>query len=100
MLAGLELPAWVGNVGPAAGMMMLVVLSMLRGWLIPRWTVEAWRTDQKERLADARADAAVWRGIALERTAQVTELVRIAQTTERVVAALPPAVDAVAEAGP
>lgn len=99
-MAGLELPAWVGSLGPVAGLMMVVTLAIVRGWLIPRSTVETWRADKATELANARADCAVWRGIALERTAQVTDLIRIAQTTERVVAAIPPAVELAQDGGP
>lgn len=93
MLSDFALPAWVGAAGPTAGLGLAVVLALMRGWLVPRWTMDARAHDWKERLGEARADAAIWRAIALERTAQVTELVRLAQTTERVVAALPAAVD-------
>lgn len=89
----LGLPAWVGNVGPAAGIALTVVLAMVRGYLLPAREVDKRAAEWRERLAETRAELAIWRGIALERNAQITELIRLAQTTERVVSALPPAVD-------
>ncbi len=40
-LAALDLPAWVGDVGPWAGLILTAVVALYRGWLVPRGTVDA-----------------------------------------------------------
>lgn len=45
----------------AYGLLSLVVLAVLRGYLVPRRILEDVRKDRDERVAEARALAEVWR---------------------------------------
>lgn len=43
-----DLPAWVGEYGPAAGIALAVLGALLRGWLVPRRTVDTLLGTQRE----------------------------------------------------
>lgn len=91
-MADLELPAWIGNYGPAMGMGLTIVFGMIRGWIIPARWVDRLMKKCDEQVADAQRREAEWRAVADKATSQVDSLLRLVQTTERVVtAALPPA---------
>lgn len=54
-----NLPGWVADAGPAAGVGLLVVMAVMRGWLVPGSTVdklvaaERLRADEHKATADA-----------------------------------------------
>lgn len=54
---------YVGQWGPTA-LLSLVFLSMLRGWIVPKATMDA-------RVADAEARAEIWRQVAETRQASL-----------------------------
>lgn len=80
----------------ASAILAVFVLSILRGWLVPRRVMD-------DRLADARAENAnlkeqvqLWQGIARDNGATATSAVRqsdqlleVARTTDQVLRALP-----------
>lgn len=82
---------------------LAIVFGLMRGWLVPSRTVDRLQKSAEEtaaqlkksaddRVADAKAREAEWRGVALDAMAQVRTLMQVARTTEQLVtAALPPA---------
>lgn len=55
------IPSWVTDVGPAAGVILIFVLAILRGWLVPKRTMDAMievhkqRADEWKAVSDANA---------------------------------------------
>jgi hypothetical protein len=60
----LTLPVWVGDVGPIAGLVLLIGIMIVRGWLTPKVTVNQLveRMQQVVEVHQMRADE--WRATA------------------------------------
>lgn len=58
MLDGIGIPLLVPS---AYGLIALIVLAVLRGYLVPRRVLEDVRQDRDDRVAEARALADAWR---------------------------------------
>ena len=80
---GTELSSWLVNTGLGVGLGFVVVVSVVRGWFIPRKTHEEIADTLKDRYTEMRADRDYWRSAALG-VVSLTE--RAVSTTEQVVA--------------
>lgn len=78
-LAELDLPSWVGDVGPTASLGLAVVFALLRGWLVPKRTLDTLLGTKQEMIdllktqvatEQAAADAQRTRAEAAEQQAQ------------------------------
>lgn len=77
-----------GDLG-AGGLVVLFVLSIMRGWLVPRSVLEDVRTDRDVRVAEEHERGEQYR-LALEETRrQVTALLDTGKTVANVMRALP-----------
>lgn len=54
----LGLPPWVGDVGPVAGLLIVLFVALVRGWLVPGRTVDR-LLDEKQRMIDMQSQAVV-----------------------------------------
>lgn len=75
---------------------LLVLVSLIRGWLVPRKVMEERVADRDQENARLREENAVWRraaqesaATASEARAQQQELLTLARTTNQVLAAFP-----------
>lgn len=73
----------------AGGLVFLFVLSILRGWIVPRSVLDDVRADRDVRLAAERADKEHWRSVAETSTEQVKTLLSVTQVTTQVLQSLP-----------
>lgn len=53
-------PAWLAN-GPAVGLLIVIFLAVIRGWLLPRRTHDEMLKLHAERLAEERARGDQWK---------------------------------------
>lgn len=60
--------------GGGWGLVGLAVLSVWRGWLIPRWWYEKQMAAMEKRIADKDAIGQIWKEIAEERRDQIAAL--------------------------
>ena len=82
----LSLPVWVGDVGPTVGTLIVIGLSLWRGWVIPGRTVDRLIEAREQVVAVQRERADEWRATA--------EMLRArAETVERQLGTLLPAVE-------
>lgn len=58
-LAGLS-PAWLAN-GPAIGLLVMIFIAVIRGWLLPRGTHDEMLKLHAERLSEERTRGDQWR---------------------------------------
>lgn len=90
---------WLVVQGSAVTILAGVVLAIIRGWLVPRKTLEDVRADRDARVAAAEAREEQWRQAYLtgqdtirQLTQQHDELLEIGRTNSAVIQALPAAI--------
>jgi len=88
MLDGLALPVWVGTAGPAAGLGLLIVIMVARGWLVPGSTVDRLVQSQRDLQETHKQRADEWRDAARTTQAQLDELIEQGKTTIAVLESL------------
>lgn len=82
-----------GRVGPSSALVALVFLSVvaiIRGWLVPRRSVDQLLSVQAERLAETREREIEWRKAALQFEAQGDATLEALRTLEALVRSIPP----------
>lgn len=80
----------------AAGLLAVVVLAIVRGWLVPRKVLEEARADRERQIEDAKAQCADWKAAfqAAEQArqvlaGQVDELLELARATDEFIRTTP-----------
>ena len=63
------------------GLIALIVVSIIRGWLVPRWWHEREITRMEKRIADKEATGMIWKEIADERREQIATLMGVKDPT-------------------
>lgn len=79
-LSALELPAWVGDVGPVAGLVLTVVFALLRGWLVPKRTLDTLLGTKQEMIELLKAQVASEQAAAEAQRARAETAEQQAQT--------------------
>jgi hypothetical protein len=54
------LPAWIGDVGPIAGLLIITIIALLRGWLVPGTTVDRLLAEKQGMIDLQTAAVARW----------------------------------------
>jgi hypothetical protein len=75
-----NLPGWVLDAGPAAGVGLMVVLAVMRGWLVPRQTVDILLAAERLRADEHKATAAAAEALAAQLAAQNATLLAQGET--------------------
>jgi hypothetical protein len=75
-----SLPAWVSDAGPAAGVCLLVVIFIMRGWLVPKATVTMLVAAERTRADEHRATAQAAEQLAQQLAAQNATLLAQGET--------------------
>lgn len=73
----------------AGGLVVLFVLSIMRGWLVPRSVLDDVRRDRDVRVAEEHERGEQWRLAHEESNKQVTALLETGKTVANVMRALP-----------
>jgi small-conductance mechanosensitive channel len=82
-----------GRLGPSSALVALVtlaVIAVIRGWLVPRRSVDQLLSVQAERLAETREREIEWREAAKAFEAQGDATLEALRTLEVLVRAIPP----------
>lgn len=82
----------VGRLGPSTGLVSIVVMAVvaiIKGWLVPRRSVDQLLSVQAERLAETREREIEWRRAAETFEAQGDATLEALRTLEAVVRAIP-----------
>lgn len=91
---------WTGLANVGAGtVVIIIVISILRGWLVPRRVMQDRMSDKDRSLADVRRERDLWRSAAQAKDAtiavqarQFDELYEAARVTRDILSAIPKAV--------
>jgi hypothetical protein len=83
-----NLPAWVGEYGPVGFVVFTVLLMMLRGWLMPRATVDRLVQSAEMRAEEWKATSLVDRARADQADAQLAALTAEMGTQTQLIRAL------------
>lgn len=75
-----NLPGWVVDAGPAAGVGLLVVMAVMRGWLVPGSTVDRLVNAERLRADEHKATAAAAEALAAQLAAQNATLIAQGET--------------------
>lgn len=60
----LDLPPWVGEVGPVAGLLIMTIVALLRGWLVPGATVDRLLAEKQGMITLLEAAVTRWEAVA------------------------------------
>jgi hypothetical protein len=74
------LPAWVGDVGPLAGLVLAIGVALIRGWLVPGVTVRQWLDVERGAASVQRERADEWRAVAETQRLRAEEAERMSGT--------------------
>lgn len=75
-----NLPSWVADAGPAAGVGLLVVMAVMRGWLVPGSTVDKLVAAERLRADEHKATAQAAETLAAALAAQNATLIAQGET--------------------